>query len=165
MAKAGSSWAATNPHKAQEALRLYRTYKYTQPEICALVGCSEHILYNLVYKFCTKQERACATAASIKRRTYPRGAPNIIVGLTKDLLGYQYARCPSWWTGKTLGGRVRAHKLVCAKIYGLTEIPEGFVVHHINHNRSDNRWCNLELMRASDHAAYHNKTRTRTKQR
>lgn len=127
MAKAGSSWAATNPHKAQEALRLYRTYKYTQPEICALVGCSEHMLYNLVCKFCTKQERARATAASIKRRTYPRGAPNIIAGLTKDLLGYRYAKCPSWWTGKTLGGRVRAHKLVCAKIYGLTEYLKGLL--------------------------------------
>jgi hypothetical protein len=165
MARLGSSWAATNPHKAQEAIRLYKTFQYTQPEICAKVGCSEHALYDLICASCTKDERLRAAAASSKRRLYKHGPPHIVVGVTQDARGYLYARCPSWWTGKTTGGRVKVHKLVCAKAYGLTEIPKGFVVHHINHNRTDNRWCNLELMRASDHAAYHNKTRVRAKGR
>jgi len=38
------------------------------------------------------------------------------------------------------------------------EIPAGFHVHHVNHDRSDNRIENLELKSASDHSRQHAKS-------
>ena len=36
-------------------------------------------------------------------------------------------------------------------------IPEGYDIHHKNHNPSDNRLENLELLSRTDHAIMHNK--------
>lgn len=38
-----------------------------------------------------------------------------------------------------------------------SEVPTGYVIHHINHNRSDNRIQNLLLIKRGDHSKYHNK--------
>lgn len=36
-------------------------------------------------------------------------------------------------------------------------IPEGFIVHHVNHDPLDNRIENLQLMRRGDHARHHHR--------
>ena len=45
------------------------------------------------------------------------------------------------------------HDLVWSVFKG--EIPKGYVVHHINHHRDDNRLDNLELMPKSEHTSMH----------
>lgn len=47
-----------------------------------------------------------------------------------------------------------AHRLVYHHFYG--EIPDGYIVHHKNRNKSDNRPKNLIALSKSDHAQYHN---------
>lgn len=77
--------------------------------------------------------------------------------------GYLMSRCPSWYTGKTNGHAryVRSHILVACKVRGWTELPKGYQVHHINFNKLDNRWCNLEVLTSSDHHRVHHKHRKR----
>ncbi len=50
------------------------------------------------------------------------------------------------------------HVLVWEDFYK-TKKPEGYVVHHKNHNKSDFCILNLQLMRDAEHRALHNKTR------
>lgn len=45
------------------------------------------------------------------------------------------------------------HRLVAEMVYG--RIPEGYHVHHINEQRSDNRASNLRLLSPEDHATLH----------
>lgn len=54
----------------------------------------------------------------------------------------------------TLEGYVMKHRLVMERELGMI-IPNGYVVHHINKDRSDNRIDNLALMTFKGHAALH----------
>ena len=47
----------------------------------------------------------------------------------------------------------------CAQPENLSHVPEGFVVHHINFNPSDNRAENLILLPPGFHTSLHNKIR------
>ena len=47
------------------------------------------------------------------------------------------------------------HRLIYEDHYG--EIPDGYMVHHKNENKLDNRIDNLELMSHEEHSAYHSK--------
>lgn len=47
-----------------------------------------------------------------------------------------------------------AHTLVYRSFIGL--IPDGFVVHHIDENRSNNHFSNLMIMKRGIHASFHN---------
>lgn len=44
--------------------------------------------------------------------------------------------------------KVRMHRLIAERVFG--EIPEGYVVDHINHNSLDNRRENLEVITQSE---------------
>lgn len=69
--------------------------------------------------------------------------PITIFGKTRKLSGYLVV------------DDKRLHRLIYEYYNG--EIPEGYVVHHINHNKLDNRIGNLELMEDKVHRSHHNK--------
>lgn len=46
------------------------------------------------------------------------------------------------------------HRLIWEDFYGC-EVPEGYVIHHRNHIKTDNCILNLQLMRVSDHRKLH----------
>lgn len=49
--------------------------------------------------------------------------------------------------------RTRAHQWVWFNHHG--KPPRGYHIHHVNHDRSDNRIENLELIKAGRHTGYH----------
>jgi len=57
---------------------------------------------------------------------------------------------------KRAGKTVDRHRLIWAEANG--PIPDGYVVHHINHDKRDNRLENLQLMTHQEHSAHHNQT-------
>ena len=77
-------------------------------------------------------------------------------GTTVSTQGYPEVWAPSWYTGKAYGGRVLEHILVWCEHNGYTEVPDGWVVHHLDHSRDNNHPDNLLLMTIGDHLAYHN---------
>lgn len=55
-----------------------------------------------------------------------------------------------------LGERL-LHRVIWSKYNG--KIPDGYCVHHKNHDWADNRISNLELIKNSEHSRYHSKKR------
>lgn len=70
--------------------------------------------------------------------------------------GYIEVWAPAWYTGNTDSGKVLEHILVWCEANGYTAVPEGWVVHHLDHSRDNNAADNLLLMTIGEHMAYHN---------
>lgn len=76
-------------------------------------------------------------------------------GLVEDGNGYFMVRRPDWYTGRLSKEYVFYHHVVFCEACGLTEIPQGFVIHHIDFNKKNNDISNLCLMTISAHAKLH----------
>jgi hypothetical protein len=79
-------------------------------------------------------------------------------GVKYEFDGYAWIRRPFWYTGST-ECRVMEHIIVMCEVKNLTELPEGYVVHHRNGNKHDNRIENLELLTRNDHMRFHTEQR------
>ena len=75
--------------------------------------------------------------------------------LTKDSNGYYLMPKPFWVTGRVNSEHIFVHQVVLMESLGITAIPEGFVVHHINENIHDNELTNLALMTMAAHRRQH----------
>ena len=62
---------------------------------------------------------------------------------------------------KRNGVTVDNHRLLWEQANG--PIPNGSVVHHVNHDKRDNRIENLALMTRQEHSAHHNQIHSLTK--
>lgn len=78
--------------------------------------------------------------------------------------GYYEISTPEWWTGNTRAGlKVLEHRVVCAEKLGLTEIPPGYDVHHIDGDKLNNHPDNLYMMHRFEHARLHMEGRLQEK--
>ena len=77
------------------------------------------------------------------------------VGLVEDGNGYFMCLKPDWYTGRKGSKHVFYHSVVVCEALGLTEIPKGFVVHHIDGNKKNNDISNLALLSTSAHSKLH----------
>ena len=76
----------------------------------------------------------------------------IVISETKQsFLGENYYKCGEYFQRSG----VRLHRKVWEHHNG--EIPKGFHVHHIDHNKSNNSHRNLELVHGSAHMSHHQK--------
>ena len=78
------------------------------------------------------------------------------ITLSKKKTGYLYANI--YW-GKTKAHRssLRVHRVVYQTFVG--PIPDGWVIDHINGNKSDNRLENLQCITQSDNLLKHNQSK------
>lgn len=72
-----------------------------------------------------------------------------------DPYGYVLVLKPDWYTGRQGSKHIYEHSVVMAQMLGLTEVPEGLVVHHIDENRANNHPDNLALVTAEAHRTLH----------
>lgn len=73
----------------------------------------------------------------------------VISATKQEFNGEPFYKCGEYFQHK---GK-RLHRAVWQYFYG--EIPEGYHVHHINGNKTDNRIENLQLKLESEHLSYH----------
>lgn len=80
--------------------------------------------------------------------------PNF-VGDVEDGNGYYIRLKPDWYTGRKNSKHVFAHSVIMCEHLGITEIPKGFVVHHIDGNKKNNAIGNLALLSMGAHTRLH----------
>lgn len=73
----------------------------------------------------------------------------------EDGNGYLMMHKPDWYTGRQGSEHVFVHTIVMCLALGLTELPKGYVVHHIDFDKMNNDISNLALMTISAHAKLH----------
>jgi len=81
--------------------------------------------------------------------------PNWKGGVIDDGNGYLMVKKPDWYTGRKGSDYVFQHSVVMCEALGLTEIPKGFVVHHIDRNKHNNSIHNLCLLSSNAHSQLH----------
>ena len=87
---------------------------------------------------------------------------NFIGDLITDA-GYIQCLKPNWFTGRTGSNHVFRHHLVICEALGLTEIPLGFEVHHVDFDKTNNSIANLALLTREAHARLHQKSQLSNK--
>lgn len=125
----------------------------TKDEICALLPCKSYIA---IYKK--------ARSLDLKRtdetrcRNYKEGRLKINQAHNPfERCGYVRIYMPSHPRADRFG-RIFEHIVVWERANRML-VPDGYVVHHKNGIKNDNRAENLELMRRSEHIAHHNSKR------
>jgi hypothetical protein len=83
-----------------------------------------------------------------KRRGWRLRTPPVLPFQKID--GYKFSLRNTGYYGRTYGDRMLAHRYVWEKHNG--KIPDNHDIHHKNHDKSDNRIENLELLRKDEHA-------------
>lgn len=82
--------------------------------------------------------------------------PNYL-GEVSDCKGYVLILKPEWYTGRVKSKHIFYHHYIFCKETGLTEIPKGFHIHHIDHNPLNNNISNLVLCNQTAHKKLHKK--------
>lgn len=84
------------------------------------------------------------------------------IGDVSDGNGYLMRIKPHWYTGRKGSKHVFVHQLVMCEALGITEIPKGFCVHHVDENKQNNDISNLALMTTVAHMRLHQLERATT---
>ena len=72
--------------------------------------------------------------------------------------GYMTVPAPTWYTGR-LSGNVCEHIIIACKAAGITRLPSGHDVHHIDCDRLNNSPANLIIVSDSTHRKIHRQMR------
>lgn len=83
-------------------------------------------------------------------------------GVVSDCKGYLLILKPEWFTGRKKSKHIFYHHYVLCKALGLTEIPKGFSVHHIDKDPLNNNLDNLALLTNTEHRRIHLEERATT---
>lgn len=75
--------------------------------------------------------------------------------VVSDAKGYLMVLKPDWYTGRKGSKHVFQHHVVVCENLGITAIPKGWCVHHVDHNPHNNTFDNLVLCTMSDHTRLH----------
>lgn len=150
-------------HRAKyvEAVLSYVDTPLTMREIAKEIGCSYHCVRDIMMLLPDYETRVfnnrSAGRAEVK---YLSGKDNgNYKGHQTTHCGYICWKKPTWYTGnKSTGDAVHyvfEHVLIMCTELGVSELPNGYVVHHIDECKQNNSLSNLALMTRSHHIKLH----------
>lgn len=155
----------------KQVRELFETTDLYYREIADRVGTTYKVVTRIIYRHYTKEQirdRASRSYSRTKKcdSNHMRGKtgsahPNY-KGEVPDGNGYVMVLKPDWYTGRPGSKHVFKHSVVFCEAAGLTEIPAGFVVHHIDGDKLHNDPNNLALMTVGAHGRLHSLERATT---
>jgi len=150
----------------QKAVELYLSpEKPTLKQVASALSISFHTAQEMMKRGLSKEP-----LKEEKARRYSRsrtGTKNPMKGKTGELHhnhlgrlfcdphGYVLILKPNWYTGRPESKHVYEHQAVMAQMLGLTEVPSGMDVHHIDEDRTNNHPDNLALVTPAAHRILH----------
>lgn len=152
----------------EEVRKLFETTDLTQDEIGEKVGVTRKVIWRMLTRMFSPEEmkerkRKVYRKSKLGDRNPATGKhPGNYIGECSDGKGYTLVPKPKWYTGRKGTLHIFKHHLVICEKLGLTEIPRGMIVHHIDENPSNNDISNLILLTASAHIKLHQKERATT---
>lgn len=155
-----------------EVKKLYETTDLTLGEIGEVLDLSRAQVDWIVNK-----EYSVDYRKNRKRQSYRNsklGNKNPSYGLKRELSpsfkgeisdgkGYILVLKPDWYTGRRGCKHIFKHHEVMCKSLGITEIPKGWCVHHIDHDKTNNNLINLSLQTVPAHTRLHQLERATTR--
>jgi len=143
----------------EEAIAMYES-GMTQAKVAEHFGVKQKTIWKLFKEAKYKSRIALNTKGNTGRPQSEKLNNNWKEGTTIQN-GYILVRCPDHPRAKEQGKYIPQHILVMERYLGRyleyysQGHPNNEVVHHINHNKQDNRIENLQLMKHSEHAKIH----------
>lgn len=143
---------------------LYENTELTQQQIAEQLGVPWKRVFNYIkanYSAAYRKTRKTVSYRNSKlgARNPTQGkcgeAHHNYVGLVSDGKGYQMRLRPDWYTGRKRSKHVFEHHVVVCENMGLTAIPPGWCVHHVDRNPLNNAFDNLVLCTRGDHCRIH----------
>lgn len=155
-------WNKTPENVCNRIKELLADFTLRYVDIAKITGVSTDTVYTI--NSTMDDEFKAARYSGINRSAKQKSNPmtgktgtkhhNSVEGPTKSG-PYLAIWAPVWWTGRADGGRVLLHQVIWCAANGHTELPKGHVVHHKDHNKSNNSVENLTLMTRKAHARHH----------
>ena len=147
-----------------ETCRLYKDTHMTNVEIRKQMKLKEYIFDDIIHRNFSEDyiasHRSLAYARSKTGNKNPmygkcKEQHHCYKGIVDDGNGYLMVLKPDWYTGRKGSRHVFLHSVVMCEHLGITEIPKGFTVHHIDFDKHNNDISNLALMTLSAHSKLH----------
>lgn len=135
-------------------VRMLANPNIAQSDIAAKVGCSQKTVCNILWEVFPKsfvRHRKQIARHNIHQARKKRGD----FCTRRYSKGYLLILAPKWYANKQEREFIPAHDAIVCRRLGLSCMPKGYIVHHKNQNKLDNRYSNLMLMTISDHMYYH----------
>jgi HNH endonuclease len=160
-------WNKTPEHIVQAIAAELRSTYVPHVEIAGHYGVSDWLVGEINRSVLSPEERrhrkVTQDSNSKLKKNHMRGRTgmknhNATTKIVRKV-GYITRFKPDWWTGKTIGGRVYEHRCVYCENNGITEVPKGYVIHHIDENIDNNTIDNLLMLTISDHMKLHSELR------
>lgn len=150
----------------EQAYHLLINTALTYQQIADELKSSAHVVWRVANNRLSEEERKARKAKNYRRAQlgklntmYNRkgkNSPFYTGGITIDNDGYALVYKPSWFTGtRGNSSKVFVHHVVVCKRDGMTKVPKGMHVHHINGDKLCNKVWNLALLKSGQHRRIH----------
>ena len=152
------------PEIESQVCSLFEDTKMSVADICKEAGIYDYMMQSILHKNFTQEyidKRHALFYRNSKlvdknpmKNMTGDNHPNF-KGLIDDGDGYLICQKPEWFTGRKAKSYVYVHHIVYCLATGMTEIPKGFVIHHVDLNKRNNDISNLAMMTISAHGRLH----------
>ena len=154
-----------------EIIKLYETTELTLDEIGFKVGKTRCQVDWIINKEFTEEFRQARKKTSYRNSKLGNKNPmfglrgeetHVFIGDVSDGKGYILVLKPEWYTGRIGCKHIFKHHMVVCEALGITAIPKGWCVHHIDGNKVNNELHNLALLTVGAHTRLHQLERATT---